>query len=134
VTRIAGWLVQDLAEIHDVLKNIFLLFPNYCLGRGLMDVAFNEYYNQFCFKMGPHTCIHRPQTQNCTQSVYFESVTTCEQVAMVIIVVTVMHCRQAQIIQSYSPTCSTLTRGFLLVVSLLGNDIFICSRCFCRVV
>jgi len=41
-----------LAEIHNVLKNIFLLFPNYCLGRGLMDVAFNEYYNQFCFKMG----------------------------------------------------------------------------------
>jgi len=44
--------VQDLAHIHEILKNVFLLFPNYCLGRGLMDVAFNEYYNEFCFKMG----------------------------------------------------------------------------------
>ena len=46
------WCCQDLADIHEILKNIFLIFPNYCLGRGLMDVAFNEYYNEFCFKMG----------------------------------------------------------------------------------
>jgi len=46
---------QDLAHIHEILKNVFLIFPNYCLGRGLMDVAFNEYYNEFCFKMGK-TC------------------------------------------------------------------------------
>lgn len=45
-------LCQDLARIHDVLKNVFLVFPNYCLGRGLMDVAFNEYRNEFFFKMG----------------------------------------------------------------------------------
>ena len=45
---------QDLAHIHEILKNIFLIFPNYCLGRGLMDVAFNEYYNEFCFKMGQY--------------------------------------------------------------------------------
>lgn len=43
---------QDLANIHDVLKNIFLIFPNYCLGRGLMDVAFNEYQNEYFFKTG----------------------------------------------------------------------------------
>ena len=51
-TRVCCDTVQDLAHVHEILKNIFLLFPNYCLGRGLMDVAFNEYYNQFCFKMG----------------------------------------------------------------------------------
>lgn len=44
--------LQDLAYIHEILKNIFLVFPNYCLGRGLMDIAFNEYHNEFYFKMG----------------------------------------------------------------------------------
>ena len=43
---------QDLAYIHEVLKNVFLIFPNYCLGRGLMDIAFNEYRNEFFFKIG----------------------------------------------------------------------------------
>ncbi|ELU10177.1 hypothetical protein CAPTEDRAFT_187350 [Capitella teleta] len=43
---------KDLAKIHDVLKCIFLVFPNYCLGRGLMDIAFNEYKNEYYFKTG----------------------------------------------------------------------------------
>jgi len=43
---------QDLRHTHEILKNIFLLFPNYCLGRGLMDIAFNEYQNQYYFKTG----------------------------------------------------------------------------------
>jgi hypothetical protein len=42
-----------------MLKVVFLMFPNYCLGRGLMDIAFNEYHNEFYFKTGkPST--HRP--------------------------------------------------------------------------
>ncbi|CAN7993624.1 unnamed protein product [Ixodes hexagonus] len=41
-----------LGEVHHVLKTIFLMFPNYCLGRGLMDIAFNEYQNFFLFKTG----------------------------------------------------------------------------------
>lgn len=45
-------LTKDLAHIHDILKNVFLVFPNYCLGRGLMDVAFNEYQNEYYFKTG----------------------------------------------------------------------------------
>ncbi|XP_014665300.1 PREDICTED: ATP-binding cassette sub-family A member 2-like isoform X2 [Priapulus caudatus] len=33
--------------IHETLKTVFLIFPNYALGRTLMDIAFNEYYNQY---------------------------------------------------------------------------------------
>jgi len=51
---------RDLANIHDALKNIFLLFPNYCLGRGLMDVAFNEYQNEFYFKTGRYGQMKSP--------------------------------------------------------------------------
>jgi ATP-binding cassette subfamily A (ABC1) protein 2 len=51
---------KDLADIHDILKNVFLVFPNYCLGRGLMDIAFNEYHNEFCFKMGMYSDMKSP--------------------------------------------------------------------------
>lgn len=51
---------KDLANIHDVLKNIFLIFPNYCLGRGLMDVAFNEYQNEYFFKTGNYDKMKSP--------------------------------------------------------------------------
>ncbi len=44
--------MQDLAKVHNLLKSLFLLFPNYCLGRGLMDIAFNEYHNQYYLKTG----------------------------------------------------------------------------------
>ena len=43
---------QYLAHIHKILKACFLMFPNYCLGRGLMDIAFNEYQNYFLYKTG----------------------------------------------------------------------------------
>ena len=43
---------QHLEQIHHILKDVFLIFPNYCLGRGLMDVAFNQYKNDFYFKTG----------------------------------------------------------------------------------
>ena len=43
---------KDLEKAHVVLKVVFLVFPNYCLGRGLMDIAFNEYKNEFYFKTG----------------------------------------------------------------------------------
>ncbi|EEC08268.1 hypothetical protein IscW_ISCW018772, partial [Ixodes scapularis] len=44
--------LKYLGEVHHLLKTIFLMFPNYCLGRGLMDIAFNEYQNFFLFKTG----------------------------------------------------------------------------------
>ncbi|CAN7974909.1 unnamed protein product [Ixodes persulcatus] len=45
-----------LGEVHHLLKTIFLMFPNYCLGRGLMDIAFNEYQNFFLFKTDVVEC------------------------------------------------------------------------------
>ncbi|XP_059174017.1 ATP-binding cassette sub-family A member 2-like isoform X2 [Physella acuta] len=43
---------HDLERVHKVLKVAFMMFPNYCLGRGLMDLAFNEYKNEYYFKTG----------------------------------------------------------------------------------
>ena len=37
----------QLNATADILKVVFLIFPNYCLGRGLMDIARNEYTNLF---------------------------------------------------------------------------------------
>eukprot|EP00048_Salpingoeca_helianthica_P013328 m.199069 g.199069 ORF g.199069 m.199069 type:complete len:2327 (-) comp15490_c4_seq4:26-7006(-) len=37
----------QLTAVNNALKWIFLFFPNYCLGRGLMDLARNEYTAQF---------------------------------------------------------------------------------------
>ncbi|CAI9718098.1 ATP-binding cassette sub-family A member 2-like isoform X2 [Octopus vulgaris] len=51
---------KDLKRIHLLLKNIFLLFPNYCLGRGLMDIAFNQYKNMFYFKTGQYHYMRSP--------------------------------------------------------------------------
>ncbi|BFZ20641.1 hypothetical protein BsWGS_23680 [Bradybaena similaris] len=43
---------HDLERVHKVLKVVFMMFPNYCLGRGLMELAFNEYKNEYYFKTG----------------------------------------------------------------------------------
>ncbi|XP_064616373.1 ATP-binding cassette sub-family A member 2-like [Liolophura sinensis] len=51
---------KDLDAVHQNLKNVFLLFPNYCLGRGLMDLGFNEYKNDFFFKTGQYNQIQSP--------------------------------------------------------------------------
>ena len=37
----------ELAGINDILKSVFLIFPNYCLGRGILDVARHEYEAQY---------------------------------------------------------------------------------------
>lgn len=49
-----------LGELHHLLKMVFLMFPNYCLGRGLMDIAFNEYQNFFLFKTGRYDRMRSP--------------------------------------------------------------------------
>ncbi|CAH1785688.1 unnamed protein product [Owenia fusiformis] len=51
---------KELSRVHDVLKCVFLLFPNYSLGRGLMDVAFNEYRNDYFFKTGQYDQMKSP--------------------------------------------------------------------------
>ena len=40
-------LLQELIAINDMLKRIFLIFPNYCLGRGLIDLAKNQFMDVF---------------------------------------------------------------------------------------
>ncbi|KAG1677979.1 ATP-binding cassette sub-family A member 2 [Nymphon striatum] len=55
---------ESLVKLHNILKDIFLVFPNYCLGRGLMDIAFNEYNNFFLFKTGQYEKITSPFAWN----------------------------------------------------------------------
>lgn len=42
----------DLDVIYQILKTAYLIFPPYCLGRGLIDIAYNDYYNIFYSKTG----------------------------------------------------------------------------------
>lgn len=51
---------QDLKMVYDILKNVFLMFPPYCLGRGLIDIAYNDYYNSFYAKTGQLSKIRSP--------------------------------------------------------------------------
>eukprot|EP01137_Pigoraptor_chileana_P029004 Opistho-2@13608 len=37
----------DLQSLNDLLMAVFPLLPNYCLGRGLMDIAVNEYVSEY---------------------------------------------------------------------------------------
>ncbi|CAC5402030.1 ABCA2 [Mytilus coruscus] len=57
---------KDLEKVHVILKDVFLIFPNYCLGRGLMDIAFNEYKNEFYFKTGQYDLMKSPLTWEIT--------------------------------------------------------------------
>lgn len=53
--------LQDLKKVNSYLKSCFLIFPNYNLGHGLMEMAYNEYINEYYAKIGtlitmlPHT-------------------------------------------------------------------------------
>ena len=38
---------QELSYAYHILRLAALVFPNYCLGRGLMDLAFTEYSNAY---------------------------------------------------------------------------------------
>lgn len=33
---------QEIGGINDILKNVFLIFPHFCLGRGLIDMVKNQ--------------------------------------------------------------------------------------------
>ncbi|CAF1374019.1 unnamed protein product [Didymodactylos carnosus] len=49
-----------LSKITRNVKKIFRIFPNYCLGRGLIDIAYNDYYNSFYKKTGLYDKIRSP--------------------------------------------------------------------------
>uniref|UniRef100_T1J7T4 ATP-binding cassette sub-family A member 2 n=1 Tax=Strigamia maritima TaxID=126957 RepID=T1J7T4_STRMM len=66
-TKLAGgWIIKHgvLGNIHTIVKPMFLVFPNYCLGRGLMDIAFNEYNNFYLLKTGQYERIRSPFAWN----------------------------------------------------------------------
>lgn len=44
--------LQDLKVVNSYLKSCFLIFPNYNLGHGLMEMAYNEYVNEYYAKIG----------------------------------------------------------------------------------
>uniref|UniRef100_A0A6I8P991 ATP binding cassette subfamily A member 2 n=1 Tax=Ornithorhynchus anatinus TaxID=9258 RepID=A0A6I8P991_ORNAN len=41
---------KDLKVVNSYLKSCFLVFPNYNLGHGLMEMAYNEYINEYYIK------------------------------------------------------------------------------------
>jgi hypothetical protein len=51
---------SDLQYVLDFLKTVFLIFPPYCLGRGLIDIAYNDYYNTFYMKTGQMSRMRSP--------------------------------------------------------------------------
>lgn len=44
--------LQVLTKIFDALRVINLGFPNYCLGHGLMDLAYNQYLTEYYTQIG----------------------------------------------------------------------------------
>jgi ATP-binding cassette subfamily A (ABC1) protein 2 len=54
----------DLDVIYQILKTVYLVFPPYCLGRGLIDIAYNDYYNIFYSKTGQTDKILSPFSWN----------------------------------------------------------------------
>lgn len=54
---------QDLKVVNSYLKSCFLVFPNYNLGHGLMEMAYNEYINEYYAKIGMASCSLPPLLQ-----------------------------------------------------------------------
>uniref|UniRef100_A0AAZ3S8N3 ATP-binding cassette sub-family A member 2 n=1 Tax=Oncorhynchus tshawytscha TaxID=74940 RepID=A0AAZ3S8N3_ONCTS len=51
---------KDLKLVNSYLKSCFLIFPNYNLGHGLMEMAYNEYINEYYAKIGQFDKIKSP--------------------------------------------------------------------------
>ncbi|KAH0615615.1 hypothetical protein JD844_005073 [Phrynosoma platyrhinos] len=49
----------DLKVVNSYLKSCFLIFPNYNLGHGLMEMAYNEYINEYYAKIDVANERHR---------------------------------------------------------------------------
>ena len=43
---------EELKYIASILKEVFLVFPHYCLGRGLMDMAAEQTLNSAIAQFG----------------------------------------------------------------------------------
>jgi ATP-binding cassette subfamily A (ABC1) protein 2 len=51
---------NELDLLYSVLRNLYSIFPPYCLGRGLIDIAYNDYYNIFYAKTGQPESMRSP--------------------------------------------------------------------------
>jgi ATP-binding cassette, subfamily A (ABC1), member 2 len=51
---------NGLNFVYEFFKQVFLVFPPYCLGRGLIDIAYNDYYNVFYTKTGQLDKVRSP--------------------------------------------------------------------------
>ncbi|KAH3795730.1 hypothetical protein DPMN_149289, partial [Dreissena polymorpha] len=57
---------QNISGWNGFLGNLFLIFPNYCLGHGMMTIALNHYSNQYYSHMGYHDKVTSAMTWNIT--------------------------------------------------------------------
>uniref|UniRef100_A0A665TKW0 ATP-binding cassette sub-family A member 2 n=1 Tax=Echeneis naucrates TaxID=173247 RepID=A0A665TKW0_ECHNA len=53
-------VLEDLKTVNSYLKSCFLIFPNYNLGHGLMEMAYNEYINEYYAKIGQFDKLKSP--------------------------------------------------------------------------
>lgn len=52
------WFLQEIGGINDILKNVLLIFPHFCLGRGLIDMVKNQAMADALERFGKHTHTH----------------------------------------------------------------------------
>lgn len=50
-----SFLFQEIGGINDILKNVFLIFPHFCLGRGLIDMVKNQAMADALERFGKHS-------------------------------------------------------------------------------
>lgn len=50
-----SFLLQEIGGINDILKNVFLIFPHFCLGRGLIDMVKNQAMADALERFGKHS-------------------------------------------------------------------------------
>lgn len=67
ITSIQGAFMLDLFSdnetitgVRKIVGEIFLIFPNYCLGNGLMEIALNHYKNDFYSHTGQYELMVKP--------------------------------------------------------------------------
>uniref|UniRef100_A0A914ZJC1 ABC transporter domain-containing protein n=3 Tax=Parascaris univalens TaxID=6257 RepID=A0A914ZJC1_PARUN len=49
-----------IASAESILRRIFLIFPGFCLGRGVLDIALNDYSNQYYEFIGEWSSVGSP--------------------------------------------------------------------------
>lgn len=56
--------MQEIGGINDILKNVFLIFPHFCLGRGLIDMVKNQAMADALERFGNYSEPLLPTTAN----------------------------------------------------------------------